>query len=237
VVTEVAKSNLPERPLSSLSSGPQHLLTLSSVEDDGLGEELQVVWELEPGRQVIEKVALPGPTGLDGPERLDAFLDKLIAKWSHFAVVVTVVPRRNSYIVRFAAGGGPYGEKVGTESKLLPAKRLKAAGVTVNNASFCKALRLPGALAESAQAAATATVLLQEDDDSDEALLAEAAEVEEDEEVPVTADPEYESADEDDGALVAGTTRGSFPVTLFNYAEAEYLFCVTDDNGVVTEAR
>jgi hypothetical protein len=32
------------------------------VEDDGLGEELQVIWELEPGAQIIEKVALPEPT-------------------------------------------------------------------------------------------------------------------------------------------------------------------------------
>jgi len=32
-------------------AGPQHLLTLSSVEDDGLGEELQIVWEIEPVRR------------------------------------------------------------------------------------------------------------------------------------------------------------------------------------------
>ena len=39
--------------------------TLSSVEDDGLGEELNVIWELEPGARVVEKVALPEPTGFD----------------------------------------------------------------------------------------------------------------------------------------------------------------------------
>ena len=50
-------------------------MTLSSVEDDGLGEELQVVWEIEPGARVIEKVALPEPTGFDAPDKLDAFLD------------------------------------------------------------------------------------------------------------------------------------------------------------------
>ena len=59
-----------------LPVGPaQHLLTLASVEDDGLGEELQVVWEIEPGAKVIEKVALPEPTGFDAPDKLDAFLD------------------------------------------------------------------------------------------------------------------------------------------------------------------
>jgi len=56
-------------------AGPQNLLTLSSVEDDGLGEEVQVVWEIEPGAKVIEKVALPEPSGFDAPEKLDAFLD------------------------------------------------------------------------------------------------------------------------------------------------------------------
>jgi len=75
VVTEVSKSTLPDRPLRQAGSGPQHLVSLSSVEDDGLGEELQVVWEIEPGAKAIEKVALPEPTGFDAPERLDAFLD------------------------------------------------------------------------------------------------------------------------------------------------------------------
>ena len=48
---------------------------MSSVEDDALGEELQVFWELEPGAKIVEKVALPDPTGYDDPIRLDAFLD------------------------------------------------------------------------------------------------------------------------------------------------------------------
>ncbi len=42
---------------------------------DGLGEELQVVWELELGRRIIEKAALPDPTEFDPPNRLNAFLD------------------------------------------------------------------------------------------------------------------------------------------------------------------
>lgn len=75
VVSEVAKSTLHESPLHSLDGQPQHLVTLSSVEDDGLGEELQVIWELEPGAKAIEKSPLPEPTGFDPPDRLDAFLD------------------------------------------------------------------------------------------------------------------------------------------------------------------
>ena len=75
VVNEVKPSTLPSVALKPEFSGPQNLLTLSSVEDDGLGEELQVVWEIEPGARVIEKVALPDPTGFDAPDKLDAFLD------------------------------------------------------------------------------------------------------------------------------------------------------------------
>src|SRR5262245_63266219 len=75
VVSEVARSTLPEGPLQPLDGHPQHLVTLSSVEDDGLGEELQVIWELEPGAKAIEKSPLPEPTGFDPPDRLDAFLD------------------------------------------------------------------------------------------------------------------------------------------------------------------
>ena len=35
----------------------------------------KVIWEIEPGARVVEKVALPEPTGFDPPDRLDAFLD------------------------------------------------------------------------------------------------------------------------------------------------------------------
>lgn len=75
VVTEVSGSALPTDPLSPHANGQQHLVTLSSVEDDALGEELRVVWELEPGARVLEKAALPEPNGFDEPRRLDAFLD------------------------------------------------------------------------------------------------------------------------------------------------------------------
>jgi len=69
VVTDVAKSTLPDRLLRKSENGAQHLVSLSSVEDDALGEELQVIWELEPGAQIIEKLALPEPTGFDDAER------------------------------------------------------------------------------------------------------------------------------------------------------------------------
>ena len=65
MVTDVSTSTLPPERLQTGLESPQHLITLSSVEDDGLGEELSVFWELELGARVVEKVALPEPTGFD----------------------------------------------------------------------------------------------------------------------------------------------------------------------------
>jgi len=75
VVNDVQASALPHSPLKPTSTLRQHLVTLTSIEDDALGEELQVFWELEPGTKVLEKVALPEASGFDNPDRLDAFLD------------------------------------------------------------------------------------------------------------------------------------------------------------------
>jgi hypothetical protein len=75
VVSEINNSALPPPALEPVPANPQHLVSLLSVEDDALGEELQVIWEIEPGAEVIERVALPEPTGFDAPDRQDAFLD------------------------------------------------------------------------------------------------------------------------------------------------------------------
>ncbi|SFT79857.1 DISARM system SNF2-like helicase DrmD [Halomonas saccharevitans] len=53
----------------------QHLVLLSSIEDDALGDELQVIWEIEPGAHIIERAGLPTITGLDDADTLEAFLD------------------------------------------------------------------------------------------------------------------------------------------------------------------
>jgi hypothetical protein len=90
MVTDVAASTLPPERLQSGLESPQHLLSLSSVEDDGLGEELNVIWELEPGARIVEKVALPEPTGFDPPDRLDAFLDAVRWGASSLADVRTI---------------------------------------------------------------------------------------------------------------------------------------------------
>ena len=53
----------------------QHYLTLSSIDEDSLGEQLEVVWEIEPGAHVIEHAGLPAMTGQDETAELEAFLD------------------------------------------------------------------------------------------------------------------------------------------------------------------
>ncbi len=52
-----------------------HLVKLKSVEDDDLGSELEVIWELEIDAATYETRELPFPEGFDSADRLDAFLD------------------------------------------------------------------------------------------------------------------------------------------------------------------
>ena len=59
VVSDIQASTLPLPSTFQDRSARQHLLRLSSVEDEGLGEELAVVWELEPGVACLEKAGLP----------------------------------------------------------------------------------------------------------------------------------------------------------------------------------
>ena len=75
VVADVTAGTLPGGLLASGINHPQHLVTLSSIEDDAQGEELQVIWELEPGAAILDDANLPDLSGFDTPARLDAFLD------------------------------------------------------------------------------------------------------------------------------------------------------------------
>jgi len=73
VVSDLETSTMPTN--AQEGGKPQHLLRLSSVEDEGLGEELTVVWELEPGATAVEKSSLPQLNAFDLPRTFDAFLD------------------------------------------------------------------------------------------------------------------------------------------------------------------
>lgn len=75
VVSDVRNSTLTPGTMPIGVKKVQHLVSLYAVDDNALGEDLQVVWELEPGAYVYEKMELPVPNGFDEPVRLDAFLD------------------------------------------------------------------------------------------------------------------------------------------------------------------
>lgn len=72
VVTEIAAATAG---ISKDALRRHHLVKLSSVEDDGLGEILEVIWELELGLTVYAKPSLPAPESFDRPKHLQAFLD------------------------------------------------------------------------------------------------------------------------------------------------------------------
>src|SRR5580700_5507330 len=68
-------ADLQTSPIRNGHSSPQHFVTLSSIDEDSLAEQIEVVWEIEPGAHIIERAGLPSITGQDDTERLEAFLD------------------------------------------------------------------------------------------------------------------------------------------------------------------
>ena len=74
VVADVRLSDLPAEMAAS-GHRKEHLVSLSSVEDEGLGEELEVIWEMEPGAHCPPKSGLPQLEEFDPPQTFDAFLD------------------------------------------------------------------------------------------------------------------------------------------------------------------
>lgn len=85
VVNDVIQSSLQTSGLSLTSQARHHLVTLTSLDDEGLGEELQVIWELEPGAHAYDESGLPDIRALDSPHRLDAFLNAV--RWGAIASV------------------------------------------------------------------------------------------------------------------------------------------------------
>src|SRR5919206_2244099 len=72
IVQEVERSRLDPDPLASSDAQRQHLVTLVGIDDDGFGEDIQLVWELEPAARVIASAQLPplDPTAPDDPATL-----------------------------------------------------------------------------------------------------------------------------------------------------------------------
>lgn len=91
VVTDVAPTAIPfDVTVATVGEG-QTMVTLSSVDDDGLGDELRVLWELEAGRKVLEAATLPDLSQgrYDDPATLGAFLDAL--RWGAVTNAETTV--------------------------------------------------------------------------------------------------------------------------------------------------
>jgi ERCC4-related helicase len=86
VVSDVSSAALPVDELSPTALPGRTLATLTSVSEDDLGEELSVVWEVEPGRAVIPSGALPDvpePDHWDDPQTLGALVDAV--RWGTVA--------------------------------------------------------------------------------------------------------------------------------------------------------
>lgn len=86
VVADVSASALPPDVLAARGGAGHTLIRLSNVEDHGLGDELDVIWEVEPGREILEVATLPAlvpGSHADEPARLQAFLDAV--RWGAVA--------------------------------------------------------------------------------------------------------------------------------------------------------
>lgn len=85
VVAGVKESHQPVDELAASRVPGRTLVQLTSVSDDDLGEELTLVWEVEPGREVLPASRLPEVTesGWDDPQVLGAFLDAV--RWGTVA--------------------------------------------------------------------------------------------------------------------------------------------------------
>ena len=77
-VADVRSQGLPRSPADEGEPGLTHVVQLQSLEEDRLGQELAVVWELEVGHTVAPDQGLPeriSPDGFDDPNTLAAFVD------------------------------------------------------------------------------------------------------------------------------------------------------------------
>lgn len=75
-VLDVRPSPLPAPDGAPTDWHPQNVVQLTSIDDDAFGEELEVVWEIEPGASIEEaSVRLPDPrNGFDDPRTFEAYL-------------------------------------------------------------------------------------------------------------------------------------------------------------------
>lgn len=79
-VSHVREQGLMRSPADEAVAGKSHVVELQSLDEDRLGEQLQVVWELEVGQSVSPAQGLPeriSADGFDDPSKLAGFIDAL----------------------------------------------------------------------------------------------------------------------------------------------------------------
>ena len=77
-VTDVDAQGLPRSSADDGQPRLDHVVTLQSLDEDRMGEELRVVWELEAGNSVVPDRGLPeniAAGAFDSPDTLGAFVD------------------------------------------------------------------------------------------------------------------------------------------------------------------
>ncbi|MCB0893058.1 MAG: DEAD/DEAH box helicase, partial [Propionibacteriaceae bacterium] len=77
-VTDVVAQGLLRSPADESVAGRQHVVALQSLDEDRLGEELRVIWELEVGHTLAPDRGLPvaiQAEAFDDPDTLGAFVD------------------------------------------------------------------------------------------------------------------------------------------------------------------
>lgn len=77
-VTEVREQGLLRSPADEAKAEAQHVVTLQSLEEDRMGEEVSVVWELEVGHTIVPDQGLPesiSADAFDDPNLIGAFID------------------------------------------------------------------------------------------------------------------------------------------------------------------
>ncbi|MEU4568996.1 DISARM system SNF2-like helicase DrmD [Micromonospora sp. NPDC023956] len=79
-VAQVKPQGLPRSPADEAVASLNHAVTLQALDEDRLGEELTVVWELEVGHTVTPAQGLPTqvkPDTFDDPNTLAGFVDAM----------------------------------------------------------------------------------------------------------------------------------------------------------------
>ncbi|BBZ40279.1 DISARM system SNF2-like helicase DrmD [Mycobacterium conspicuum] len=79
-VANVQAQGLPRSPADEAAAQLNHVVDLQSLDEDRLGEQLSVIWELEVGHTVTPAQGLPEqihPEAFDDPETLAGFIDAM----------------------------------------------------------------------------------------------------------------------------------------------------------------